>query len=123
MTSVASGDLSPLEQCRLKTWPLRQWLYQHRYNPYPTKADKKLLAREANMRPDQVAMWFANTRRRIKKVGMQNWSGGAFTNSDFRPRTTTRSASSGKQDQDSVIFILVELRWRSIVFWNNKKKM
>lgn len=87
---VYSGDLSPLEQCRLRTWPLRQWIYQHRKNPYPTKADKKLLAKMANLREDQVNMWFANTRRRIKKVGMRSWSGGMFD--DFQTKAISDAA-------------------------------
>ena len=66
----------PLPSQREKTRPLREWLLRHRHHPYPNKEDKMVLAMETHMRVDQVSMWFANTRRQIRKVGMKVWSGG-----------------------------------------------
>ena len=48
--------------------PLKHWLYRHRSNPYPTKAEKSQLAVESAMSLTQVSNWFANARRRLKNT-------------------------------------------------------
>jgi len=45
------------------------WILDHKSSPYPTKEEKKVLAKQAGMTITQVSYWFANTRRRIKKLG------------------------------------------------------
>jgi len=50
------------------TRPLKTWLYKHRDNPYPTKAEKMGLAADSNMTLTQVSNWFANARRRLKNT-------------------------------------------------------
>ncbi|BFZ22087.1 hypothetical protein BsWGS_25125 [Bradybaena similaris] len=50
------------------TRPLKQWLYKHRENPYPTKLEKMELVKHSHMTLTQVSNWFANARRRLKNT-------------------------------------------------------
>ncbi|XP_065177269.1 putative iroquois-class homeodomain protein irx-1 [Sycon ciliatum] len=88
------GNMSPLQHNRQRTQPLREWLYRNCQNPYPSKTDRDILAAQARMSGEQVAMWFANTRRRIKKIGMAAWSNGKYRDVDFHAKSLPSSSSS-----------------------------
>ncbi|XP_071089134.1 homeobox protein caupolican-like [Haliotis cracherodii] len=60
---------------RETTSPLKAWLNEHRKNPYPTKAEKIMLAIITKMTMTQVSTWFANARRRLKKENKMCWDG------------------------------------------------
>ncbi|CAG5084211.1 Oidioi.mRNA.OKI2018_I69.PAR.g10579.t1.cds [Oikopleura dioica] len=55
------------QTARESTGPLKSWLQEHPRNPYPTKAEKVMLALISGMSLTQVSTWFANARRRLKK--------------------------------------------------------
>ncbi|XP_071176484.1 iroquois-class homeodomain protein IRX-3-like [Mytilus edulis] len=59
-------QISEVSASKGNTKILKDWLKQHRNNPYPTKTDKVMLAYSTNMTMTQISNWFANSRRRIK---------------------------------------------------------
>ena len=67
---------------------LVRWIKEHRSSPYPSKGDKQMLAVQAGMTLTQVSNWFANARRRVKKIGMDEWlevHAGALTDRPLQP--------------------------------------
>lgn len=93
--SAASTSLSyPVRRMR-NTAVLVKWIEEHQSNPYPTKAEKQYLAYYSGMNLTQLSTWFANARRRIKKIGMKTWLEGRSTFSlDYIPSPLQRSSLS-----------------------------
>jgi len=77
---------------------LVKWLEEHQTNPYPTKAEKQYLAYYSGMNLTQLSTWFANARRRIKKIGMKTWLEGRSTFTvDFFPSPTLQAPSIARE--------------------------
>lgn len=68
-----TGTYRQEKRKRRNTAVLVQWIEEHPYNPYPTKSEKQNLAFMAGMTLRQLNDWFANARRNIKKMGLENW--------------------------------------------------
>ena len=84
-TASPSSLNYPVRRMR-NTAVLVKWIEEHQNNPYPTKAEKQYLAYYSGMNLTQLSTWFANARRRIKKIGMKTWLEGRSTFTvDFFP--------------------------------------
>lgn len=78
--SGAASGLTTYSVRRMRnTAVLVKWIEDHQSNPYPTKAEKQYLAYYSGMNLTQLSTWFANARRRIKKIGMKTWLEGRST--------------------------------------------
>nr|XP_020730365.1 homeobox protein TGIF2LX-like [Odocoileus virginianus texanus] len=44
---------------------LYDWLYEHRFKPYPSKVEKCMLSEQTSLSFQQISKWFINARRRF----------------------------------------------------------
>ncbi|XP_065187362.1 uncharacterized protein LOC135817986 isoform X2 [Sycon ciliatum] len=97
------------KRARECTKPLKEWLLKNRRKPYPTRMEKAQLRDMTGLTFNQVSMWFANARRRIKKVGIESWARAALSGEDsymaeedWLDQDDTKVDSEEKEDDSRV---------------------
>ncbi|KAJ8549982.1 hypothetical protein K7X08_033689 [Anisodus acutangulus] len=79
---------------------LRAWLFEHFLHPYPSDADKHLLARQTGLSRNQVANWFINARVRLWKPMVEDmYQREAKEDDDMENNTQNQNSTSNTNAQ------------------------
>ncbi|KAM0055377.1 putative transcription factor Homeodomain-TALE-BEL family [Helianthus debilis subsp. tardiflorus] len=77
---------------------LRAWLFEHFLHPYPSDADKHLLARQTGLSRNQVSNWFINARVRLWKPMVEEITSIGNTTTAPPPFPATHEADACRRD-------------------------
>eukprot|EP00743_Colponemidia_sp_Colp-15_P010816 GILK01011962.1.p1 GENE.GILK01011962.1~~GILK01011962.1.p1 ORF type:complete len:406 (+),score=50.77 GILK01011962.1:140-1357(+) len=78
---------------RDSTGILKEWLKRHSNKPYPSKEEKRQLAKNCGMTEQQITTWFINARAKLKKDAKTGKASGAPSSQASSP--TPSSTSQG----------------------------
>ncbi|KAI3985917.1 hypothetical protein MKX01_038999 [Papaver californicum] len=79
---------------------LRAWLFEHFLHPYPSDADKHLLARQTGLSRNQVSNWFINARVRLWKPMVEEMY--QQESKEAEEMTTTTATAKDHDERESI---------------------
>lgn len=80
---------------------LKAWLFEHFLHPYPTDADKHMLAKQTGLSRNQVSNWFINARVRLWKPLVEEIHGLEMRQAQSNPDVRITTPECGKTVEET----------------------